>query len=815
MRCFLLLVLLSIACFDLSAKRYLTTIYFWTEESGYPQWWNSGDYYHPAEAMLADGAGNIIYTSNYGLYRIDSASGKEEQLTRMGSPWGVCLEASGNILFGNLANLQITRLNPATGAMSSFAGTGVFGYTGDGGPATEAQLGRISALCFSKDSTLYLADYDNNCIRYIRNGIINSLNTGALNGPAAIALNPSENVLYILERRGHRLLRFDLTSAYLYEVSTGSGRTAYAEGCLAYDALIDEGRSMFVDKRGDIYFSDGTHCVRRIDSATRRMYTVVGKMGVSGWAGEGGSPDSSLFNRIGCIASMPSSGALLIADAGNGRLRLLTDSVVAAPVLPRYVRYCRWDKDPSPLVPGGNAYRWYAQPWGGSPLPSMPAVPTSKAGFTTFFASRVEGGVESPRAAITVQIKTLNTLALSDTARGYCYGTSFNELFQDAIMGWDYYYDDWGAGYVYTSFPQFSYYRDFRDTLQFYDSAMAGTSVVFWRATDTSGCAVGLDSLPISVQPVLPKPICDTYITVCHGDKPYRLKAEGTGLVWWGYPDGAPLTPVFPPGRTFQYVLWQTDSIGCMGIPDTIRLFVKPIPPPPTVPSYDYTFCRFGQAVPLIAYGDSVIWFDSLGKMLSINEYIPPTSEAGMFRYAARQMNEYGCLSPGAEILRVHVETGPEIEVAYNLLQPLVGFPVKLSARSTGSLIWDAPPGSDTLFFVPQHAGDYQHRIISVSERGCRDTLISSLYVGTEEYWNARIHVFPNPFHSRISISGIDPVYLVNFRLVDLEGKTVFVQEVPLKELSVDIPSSVPPGTYLLELNTVGVANPSILLRKE
>jgi hypothetical protein len=796
------------------ARLYLTTIAQWSGGSGYPNWWDAGSAYWPINAISCDNAGNIYYTTNFGSFVIDSASGKVRQLLELADASGVCYVPGGKVLLGSNTGGRLLQYDLATGALSTIAGTGEFGYSGDNGAATAAKLGRVNSICLANDSAILFADSYFNCIRRIKNGIISTLNTGTLNGPAAIAFNRSGTSLYILENAGKRLLRYQIASGNVSVVCTGSGLTAFYEGCPAFNAFIYQGRGLAVDADGSIFFSDGTNCVRRIDSATNRMFTVAGKMGKSGWAGEGGTPDTSLFNKTGAIGFLHDSRALLISDELNARLRLLTESSIAAPSLSRYQYYCRWDKQPKALVEGGDTLRWYSTPRGGEPLTSMPSPDVRKVGLSTFFAATVKDGKESPRAAIQALVKTLNKWALPDSPTFFCQGEYLYELFYGCMNDWTYKYGS-SSPYDATSFPDLSYDRDFSTEIDFSGKIQYAQNKVFWRSTDTSGCSVVLDSIIIPIPPPLPKPDCDSYIRVCNGDVPYQLKAQGKGIVWYGYPNGAPTTPIFPPGRTFEYILWQTDDYGCAGEWAKIKLYVAPVPIGPTVPNRNYAFCLNDSATTLLAYGDSVLWFDSVGAYLATNSFKPSTSKPGNFQFIARQVNADGCLSPQKEPVQVVIDPGPPIVAGYNSNGALVGSPVKLGAHSSGKLLWAAGESADTFAFVPQRAGTYTHRIIGVSERGCRDTVYQSINIGTEDYWNARIKVYPNPFVGEFTISGIDPAYLVNFRLVDQQGKTIYVQEPPVKELSFKIPSSVPPGNYLLELNTVGTANPSIHIRKD
>ncbi len=186
-------------------------------------------------------------------------------------------------------NYKVRVINMSTGIINTFAGTGVTGYTGDGGPATSARFGRVMGLCKDKYGNLYVGDWDNARIRKI------NIATGVVTTFA------------------------------------GSGVAGYdGDGGPALAAKIRKPSGLFMDSCDNMYIGDEeSHVVRRIDAVSGIITTIAGT-GTSGFSGDGGpATAASLFRPAG--VALDHSGNLFIADYSNHRIRKMT-VVPATPV---------------------------------------------------------------------------------------------------------------------------------------------------------------------------------------------------------------------------------------------------------------------------------------------------------------------------------------------------------------------------------------------------------------------------------------------------------------------------------------------------
>lgn len=231
-------------------------------QSGY-----SGDGGNPLEASLCKPSGvaisktGVVYIADTGNHRIrkvedgiistiagngkngGDGDGGDARFARLSRPGGVVIDDVGNVYTNDYGNNVIRKINQA-GIITTVAGCGEFGYSGDGGNACEASLDRPYGLCVdSKGNNLFIADYGNNCIRHVdlRSGIINTLcgngtsgysgdkdncHNAILNGPFWVYL--SQRTLFIADALNHSIRAIDLDSEIITTV-VGNGIAGYQD----------------------------------------------------------------------------------------------------------------------------------------------------------------------------------------------------------------------------------------------------------------------------------------------------------------------------------------------------------------------------------------------------------------------------------------------------------------------------------------------------------------------------------------------------------------------------------------------------------
>ena len=218
-------------------------------------------------------------------------------------PQGLAVDSAGNVYIADTLNNRVRRVN-ADGTITTVAGTGEAGYTGDGKPGREAKLNLPTGLAIGFSDTLFIADTGNNVIRRLGpDGAIHTVaGTGeagyrgdagsaldaVLHAPGGLAFDGEGN-LYIADTLNQRVRRVDVNGQIATVAGTGAsgylgdGRSAsLAELNLATNPLEGMGQGLAADSRGDVYIADAlNHRVRRIDvkgtiSTIAQMRTPLG-----------------------------------------------------------------------------------------------------------------------------------------------------------------------------------------------------------------------------------------------------------------------------------------------------------------------------------------------------------------------------------------------------------------------------------------------------------------------------------------------------------------------------------------------------------
>jgi sugar lactone lactonase YvrE len=270
-------------------------------------------------------AGNDTGTAGY------SGDGGPATTARLNSPISVTLDTAGNLYMVD-GNTRVRKVN-TLGIISTIAGNGTAGYTGDGGPATAAELNNAVGLYADDSGNVLIADVYNNCVRKVNtSGIISTIaGTGVggysgdggsaiiahLNGPYGVTKDLSGNI-YIADMGNYRIRKVN-TSGIISTI-VGNGTRGYnGDGIAATAAELNDPGSITIDATGNIYIGDRNNNRIRKVNITGIITTVAGN-GTGGYNGDGGAATSSeLFYPQGI--ALDTSGNIYIADATNYRLR--------------------------------------------------------------------------------------------------------------------------------------------------------------------------------------------------------------------------------------------------------------------------------------------------------------------------------------------------------------------------------------------------------------------------------------------------------------------------------------------------------------
>jgi len=327
----------------------------------------TAEIYKP-DAIAFDRSGNMFFTDcyNYRIRKVSpagiistvagngsgghSGDGGAATLAQIGLPDGIAVDSAGDLYISE-SDSYIRKVN-GDGIISTIAGTGTFGYNGDGIPATAAQVA-YPYMGFVDDSgNVYFGDYDNHRVRKIsNNGIITTVAGNGTNGysgdgglairaevgtPAYVSKGPAGDIYFSDNTHGcvRKINSLEVISTF---AGTGS-RGNSGDGGPATNATFTLLNSINFDNAGNAYIADyGANVIRRVDSSG--IIETIAGTGIEGYAGDGGPATDAEFygpNYVICDAS----DNVFIADLNNSRIRRITYHPEAVPNTTRQVMIC-------------------------------------------------------------------------------------------------------------------------------------------------------------------------------------------------------------------------------------------------------------------------------------------------------------------------------------------------------------------------------------------------------------------------------------------------------------------------------------------
>ena len=269
-------------------------------------------------------------------------------------PTHISFDSRGRMVHSTKHNSRILRYDSGTGRVESIAGTGERGYSGDGGPATEAMLNLPVATAIDASGRMFISDQANQSIRVVgTDGIIRRYAGNGKQGfsgdggPATearlyapvgqgaqptgrIALDAAGN-LYIADTYNHRIRKVDTngiitTIAGSGSIGLGAGGHAGDEGAAA-SSVLSSPSDVAVDSEGNLFIADtGNHCVRRVD-VNGIITTLIGQAQEPGFAGDADHPRWSKMRGPTGIG-FDEHDNLFITDTFNHRLRVAYKGII-------------------------------------------------------------------------------------------------------------------------------------------------------------------------------------------------------------------------------------------------------------------------------------------------------------------------------------------------------------------------------------------------------------------------------------------------------------------------------------------------------
>ncbi len=264
-------------------------------------------------------------TCGYGGDTLSATS----QYTQLNNPHGIAVDSSGNVYIADSSNNRIREVSG--GIINTVAGNGSFGYSGDGGLATSAQLEYPQAVAVDSLGALYIADRDNNRIRKVSGGAIStvagsgaygysgdgaSATAAAMKNPQGVAVDNS-GFIYIADT-GNNVVR-KVSGGNITTVA-GSTQGFSGDGASATSAQLNTPNSVGVDSSGNLYIADTNN--QRIRKVAGGNITTIAGTGAIGYNGDNiNGISASLSSPIG--VAIDGSGDVFVADSNNNRIREL------------------------------------------------------------------------------------------------------------------------------------------------------------------------------------------------------------------------------------------------------------------------------------------------------------------------------------------------------------------------------------------------------------------------------------------------------------------------------------------------------------
>jgi sugar lactone lactonase YvrE len=268
-----------------------------------------------------------------------SGDGGIATAAQLSYPWGVAVNTTGDLLITDNQNHRIRRIDANTGIITTVAGTGQPGFSGEGGLASSAMLSSPFGIAVDPVGNLIIADTGNYRIRKVdaKTGIITTVaGTGTSgfsgdNGPATaasfafpfqITLDAAGNI-FVSDTFNQRIRKISAGNGTISTIA-GSGQSDFSgDGGLATAAALSNPVGVAVDAKGNVFIADqSNNRIRQVAADTKIISTIAGTQ-KAGFSGDGGLSTAAQLVLPNSVL-VDASGNLLVGDAGNHRVRTIS-----------------------------------------------------------------------------------------------------------------------------------------------------------------------------------------------------------------------------------------------------------------------------------------------------------------------------------------------------------------------------------------------------------------------------------------------------------------------------------------------------------
>jgi uncharacterized repeat protein (TIGR01451 family) len=262
-------------------------------------------------------------------------------------PWHVSCDSHDNIFISESHTQVIRKVNASTGIITTVAGNGTAGFSGDNGPATDAQLNGPANVAIDSFGNTYIADAENQRIRKVDGitGIITTIaGTGekkdagdgglainaSFNTPVGVAIDKSNSNLYVVDLNGCTIRKINLSTSIITTIAGKNSNPGYnGDEILATNSLLNYPYGIALDSTNNIYISDYNNArIRKIDATDGIIHTIAGN-GIFGYTGDSGLASNAEIGYVWGVA-VDKKNNLYIGDWGWNIVRKvsLTDSII-------------------------------------------------------------------------------------------------------------------------------------------------------------------------------------------------------------------------------------------------------------------------------------------------------------------------------------------------------------------------------------------------------------------------------------------------------------------------------------------------------
>jgi hypothetical protein len=276
------------------------------------------------KSALASASGSPVLTFTPGMTSTAagtgiggySGDGGPATSAQLNSPIGMTRDSQGNLYIADFANSVIRKMS-VDGTVSTVAGNGIQGNSGDGGPAISAQLASPTAVAVDGNGNLYIADYFNACVRKVdTNGVISTIATASGFLVRGVAADAAGTVYFSSSYEGvWKIDAQGVTTKFAGNGTPGFG----GDGGPATDAQTSGVAGLALDGSGNLYIAEVLNSdIRKVD--TNGIITTIAGNQQFGYDGDGGPATSAKFNGPTDV-QIDAAGNLYIVDSSNNRIR--------------------------------------------------------------------------------------------------------------------------------------------------------------------------------------------------------------------------------------------------------------------------------------------------------------------------------------------------------------------------------------------------------------------------------------------------------------------------------------------------------------